>query len=100
MRTEEGAFVNAWRSTASRSTETTPGGNGGPSGQFVQTDVASFSLATAKAVGKHRATVDRAAPRGEALGDDLRGFRWTLQNNTGKMVEKVGESMPPRWRLI
>jgi hypothetical protein len=50
--------------------ETKHGRNsGGPSAQFAQTGVESFSQNTAAATGKHRATVDRAAARGEALGE-------------------------------
>jgi hypothetical protein len=54
------------------------GGNKtGPSAQFAHTDVESFSENTANATGKHRATVDRAAARGEALCDDLAAIAGT-----------------------
>jgi len=36
-----------------------------------QSDNLSFCLATAEAIGKDRRSVERAAARGEALGDDL-----------------------------
>jgi len=47
--------------------ETRHGGNAGPYGRFAHTETESFSQNTASATGKHRATVDRAAARREAL---------------------------------
>jgi hypothetical protein len=51
--------------------ETKAGANIGPERQFVATGTPSFTSSTADATGKDRRTVERAAARGEALGDDL-----------------------------
>jgi hypothetical protein len=58
--------------------ETKHGGNsGGPFAQFAHTEAESFPKSTAAVTGKHRATIDRASARGEALGDDLAAIAGT-----------------------
>jgi len=36
----------------------------------------------------------------ESVRDLIGGVNASLQNNAGKSVEKVGEGMPARWKLI
>ena len=49
----------------------------GPSAQFAHTDKPSFTDNTVAATGKHRSTIDRAAARAVALGDDLAAVEGT-----------------------
>ena len=44
------------------------------------------------------AGAENATP--ESVRDLIGGVNASLQNNAGKSVEKVGEGMPARWRLI
>jgi hypothetical protein len=39
-------------------------------------------------------------PMPESVRDLIGGVNASLQNNAGKMVEKVGEGMPARWKLM
>ena len=58
--------------------ETKHGGNaGGPSGQFGHTATDRFTAATSEATGKDERNIQRAAARGEALGDDLSAIAGT-----------------------
>jgi len=41
-----------------------------------------------------------ATPEPKAVRDLIGGVNASLQNNSGKVVEKVGEGMPARWKLI
>jgi hypothetical protein len=51
--------------------ETKAGAAGGHAKHGSASDNLSFAASTADATGKDRRTVERAAARGEALGDDL-----------------------------
>jgi hypothetical protein len=53
------------------------GGNAGPNGQFVRTDAAAFTDATAEATGRDARSVRRDAARGEALGEVLEDIAGT-----------------------
>lgn len=63
--------------------ETKAGANIGPERQFVATGTLSFSSSTAEATGKDRRTIERAAARGEALGQDLQEIVGTSLDGLG-----------------
>ncbi|MEK4035804.1 hypothetical protein WOC76_04420 [Methylocystis sp. IM3] len=57
--------------------ETRAGVSGGKARQKSASDNLSFAEITAEATGKDRRTIERAAARGKALGDDIDGLEGT-----------------------
>lgn len=73
--------------------ETQHGGNTGPSGQFVHTEVDSFAADTAKAIGKDERTVRRDAERGEKVIAEVFDMIRGTKLDTGTYLDKL-KSMP------
>lgn len=74
--------------------EAAHGGNsGGPSGQFVHTDVDSFAANTAKAIGKDERSVRRDAERGQKILPEVLDMIQGTQLDTATFLDKL-KSLP------
>jgi ParB family chromosome partitioning protein len=80
--------------------ETKAAGNIGPERQFVAAGRASFASATAAATGKDKRTIERAAARGKALGDDLKAVKDTSLDSGVELDALAKLSVEVRRELI
>jgi hypothetical protein len=55
---------------------------------------------TAREIAEAMIVAAGATPEPKAIRDLIGGVNASLQNNAGKVVEKAGEGMPARWKLI
>lgn len=76
--------------------ETAAGAAGGHAKHGAASDNLSFAESTANATAKDRRTIERAAARGEALGDDLNDIAGTSLDKGVELdaLSKTGQSTP------